>query len=212
MTTDASQSTDELSAPQDIQCNVTFENKSHKSGTAIIFQKYPDEYMPVVSLAWLAQHSSSNSNTEFNWQLSYCFVWTQSNCLEPGVIFEPAQVYSCDPYDNNSIILGPHGFGQIRDSGQRDTLTIATEASIPHSGYGAGFGMAGAPTFVAIVQPNMTFQVKARPEYWIALGNFEKGEVLDRSISNAAQIGIDPGRTSYKVTLNPDNTWTIKLR
>ena len=34
-------------------------------------------------------------------------------------------------------------------------------------------------TFVKPAQPNMDMKFTPHPEYWITLGDFEKGEVLD---------------------------------
>lgn len=73
-----------------------------------------------------------------------------------------------------------------------------------------GIGMSGSPTFVVNAQPNMNLTFTPHPEYWIAFGNFNAGEVIDvQAISNAAKIDFPPGIVAMNVTLNQDNTWEI---
>ena len=210
MTTDALQSTEELGAPQGVQYNVTFQNQTSNFVTAIIFQKYRDIYIQSASLAWLVKGCGSRSNTTFNWQANYSFVFAQSDRLVPGVKFVTAESRDCDPERENSITLSQNGFGQLKQAGQRGSLVINADSSVPRPGVLGGIGLSNDAAFAALLQPNSNLQIPARPEYWIAVGNFEKGQILEDSVSNAVRIGFEPGRTSYKVTLNADDTWAIQ--
>lgn len=195
------------------QYSITLVNNSTQSGTFMVFQKDPGAYPNVMSLAWMAKNAHPATQLSFDWTQDYNFVWDETGMLVPGVTVEASQVLPADPTGSNSIKLIHDGFGfSFEDPGtesQPGSLLIQEDATIPPNTAAVGIGMSGAATFMVQAQPNMNVVFTPHPEYWVAFGNFEQGEVLDvEEMTNAMQINFPPNTYHAKATLNADNTWT----
>lgn len=194
--------------------SLVFKNNSNNSGYACVYQTDSDISDPnVLSLAWLAKSSYPATMVRFQWSLDYCFVWSETGRLVPGVQFNAAQRWDADLSTRNQVTLANNGGAftfQNQQAGPRQgTLTIRQDGAIPLGQASVGIGMAGAGTFVRQAQPNMMISFTPHPRYWIAFGDFQAGEVLDvGEISNPYEIAFPAGVTSMTAILNADNTWS----
>lgn len=190
-------------------------NNSMNRGSFMIFQK-PQNFSQgnVFSLAWMARMCSPQTNTAFNWKQDYAFSWSQTGQLVPGVRFTASQMIPADPKNQNSIRLDYNGSFSFQDpnpGGSSGTLTVQDSASIPMNKAAVGIAMSGSTIYASQAQPNTNQIFTAQPNYWIAFGNYQEGEVLDISrIWNTAALNFPPGVTRINVTLNQDNTFTIQ--
>lgn len=172
---------------------VTIHNASQlDNAQAIVFQQAPLVPADVVSLAWLAKTCHKNTQVTFNWTLDFNFVWGQNGQLEPGVNYQAGGVIPADLNDTNDVTLsyidGGFEFGPTSAGPQVGSLYIIENDSVPGAGNpdqgSVGIGMYGAGTFVAPTQPTGSsggLQFQIRPQYWVAFGNHQAGEVIDES-------------------------------
>lgn len=169
------------------------------------------------SLAWLAAPAWPSTSIFFTWTLDYQFVWSQTGPLQPGVDFRAQQSVPADPSDPSQQMVqftyqqGAFRFTPVQGGGTPGNLYIREDSTIPPSTAAVGIGMSGAPAFALQAQPNVNVVFTPHPEYWLAAGTFQQGEVLDvTEITNAVQIAFPAGVFSLTATLNPDNTWTVR--
>lgn len=199
-----------------VQYSVIFINNSNNQGSACLYQRDPNIGIPnVMSLAWFARTSFPTTKIQFQWTIDYCFVWSQTGQLVPGVVFEASQVWPADLSNTNQVTFtnqgGAYTFLNQMAGPQQGSLFIRVDNTVPPYQAAVGIGMSGAATFATQAQPNWSLVFTPHPQFWIAFGNFTQGEVLDvEAISNPAQIQFPANVYSMTATLNPDNTWTIQ--
>ncbi len=195
--------------------NITVVNNSTQSGTFMVFQKDPAASTPnLMSLAWMTKGAHPNTQVSFDWTLDYNFVWDETGELVPGLTVDASQVVPANPMSSNSIKLTHDEYGfsftDAANTAQPGSLLIQEDATIPPNVASVGIGMSGSGTFLVQAQPNMNLVFTPHPEYWVAFGNFEQGEVLEvEEITNAVQVNFPPNTYHAKVTLNPDNTFSV---
>ncbi len=85
--------------------SLTCVNDSQLSGSFAVFQKPLPSTMPgnVFSLAWFARPAAPGSRVTFTWGLDYCFTWSETGILKPGVKFAASQVVAADTNGLNQI-------------------------------------------------------------------------------------------------------------
>lgn len=193
-----------------------FVNNSANPGSFAVFQQSPDMGVSdVMSLAWMTRNTHPGVQGTFNWTTDYDFVWAETGALTPGIQVFDTQIVNADLSTSNAITLSHDNDGYVfKDQAEgtpQGSLYIKNDSSVPLNRAAVGIGMAGAPTFMVQAQPNMNMTFTPRPEYWVAFGHFMTGEVLDvQDISNAVKVDFPPGTNAMKVTLNPDNTFTVE--
>jgi rhizosphere induced protein len=196
---------------------ISFINNSLNSGTFMLFQQDPSLTMPgLKSIAWITKFANPGTQGFFSWNLSYNFSWTESESPASGITSGSSQSFPAghDLATMNGITLTYNeGFSFIDpvDQSPAGSLYIKQDASIPMFRATVGIGMAGAPTFMVQAEPNMDVTFTPHPEYWITFGEFTQGEAIDvqEVAAKALQVSFPPGITKMRVTLNPDNTWTV---
>jgi hypothetical protein len=199
-----------------VQYTVVFVNNSTNSANACLYQTSPEGGPPgAMSLAWLSKYAAPKTHLIFQWSVDYSFVWAQTGPLQPGVVFEAAQMWPADLSGNNQITFtsqwGTYTFQNPTAGPAQGSLYIREDNTIAPEQAAVGIGMSGAATFAAQAQPNMSLVFTPHTQYWIAAGNYTQGEVLDVSgVNNPAQIIFPAGVYSMTATLNADNTWTIR--
>lgn len=197
------------------QYSITLVNHSSMSGAFAIFQKTPDILVPgMMSLAWMTKNTHPNTQVNFDWSTDYNFVWDETGELVPGITAEASQVVAADLTSANSIVLSydEWGFSFSKTAAEANpgSLLIKEDATVPPMLASVGIGMSGSPTFLVQAQPNINLVFTPHPEYWVAFGNFSQGQVLEMDeINNCQQINFLPNTNHVKVTLNPDNTWSV---
>lgn len=208
--------TAEAQAEGGAQYTVYFVNNSENYGSACLFQRDPGGGGPdVLPLAWFSQVSRPTTRISFRWSVDYCFVWAETGQLMPGVVFEASQMLPADLSRGNKVTFasqwGSYSFQNQTAGPQPGSLYIQQDATIPERQVAVGIGMSGSGTFAAQAQPNTILAFTPRPNYWIAFGRFIQGQVLDvEQLYNAAEIMFPPGVYSMMVTLNANNTLTIR--
>lgn len=196
---------------------IDFINDSMNPGTFMIFQQDPNLAIPgLISLAWITKFANPNTQGFFNWNLNYNFSWMESESPASGIVSGSSQSVQAgqDLATMNGITLTYNqGFSFIdpTDQSPAGSLCIKQDATIPMSRATVGIGMGGAPTFMVQAEPNMDLVFTPHPDYWIAFGEFNQGETINvqEVAAKATQVSFPPGITKMKVTLNPDNTWTL---
>ncbi len=197
-----------------IEYKVNFVNNSFNTGSIMLFQKPQDlGGYKAVSLAWFAKKVRPTAFGYFDWTLDYSFVWAETGVLKPGVIFMPSQMAYADLITSNSIGLTYDHTCNFVNQEQRTpsgSLYIRQEGNIPLRHASVGIGMSGSGVFAVQAQPNINLVFTPHPEYWIAFGNYFKGEALNiEEMTNCVRINFPPGVYTMNAVLNPDNSWTI---
>lgn len=192
-----------------------FKNNSVNKGDFCIYQKLPDSSrLHVMSLAWLSLPAEPTTHLKFDWTEDYSFVWSETGVLAPGVMFKASQVWKADLTKANHV-----GFRrkddtytfEWKDLIPRTVFAIDQDNSIPMSDLSVGMGMSGSGVFATQAQPQSVSVFVPHPEYWIVFGDYKKGVVLDFSeMKNVKNISFPESIYSLEVTLNKDNTWSVK--
>lgn len=198
------------------QYEVVFVNNSSNAGHACLYQTLPKQSSSssIQSLAWLTEGAHSNTKVRFDWSVDYCFVWSETGTLKPGVIFDASQTIDVPSLQSsNSITLSRDQYGfffQPPVKGVAGQLTMAFDETVPSSLGAAGVGMSGAGTFIIPTQPNYEEIFTPHPEYWITFGNYTQGQVMNiEGITHTQQIDFPANVYSMTATLNADNSWTL---
>ena len=69
--------------------------------------------------------------------------------------------------------------------------------------------MSQAATFVTQAQPNMNLVFGTNPEYWVAFGNYQRGQVLDTQNIDAVRVSFPAGVFTMYATLSMNGQWMI---
>lgn len=187
----------------------------NNSGQNASFCLYQESNNPQdKSVAWLTQRAMPNQTIQFHWNLEYSFVQGETGYLVPGVVFRSDQSVPTGLDKDNMITLTDE-FGRSTFKDQRNgitnMLTIQCDATIQPNRVAAGIGIAGAPILVTQAIANLDLNFTPQSKYRLTFGNFNQGDVLDAGqIFDYAMIDFQSGIVNYKVTYNPDRTWTVQ--
>lgn len=197
--------------------SVNFVNNSQNAGAACLYQTESSNPPNVFPLAWFAKMAAPTTRIKFQWTVDYSFVWGETGRLVPGVLFDPAQIVAADPQTSNRITLTRAGGGYYQFVNQQaapppGTFLIQQDSNLPANVVSVGLGMSGNAIIAVNAQPNLVSAfTPGPPQYWIAFGNYVRGEVLDpQQVFNAARIAFPPNVFSMTAILNADNSWTIQ--
>ena len=195
---------------------MTVTNNSQQPKDIVIFQKPEDPGgQQVFSLAWLTAKSFPGTRMRFTWRENYSFVWSQTSELRPGVLFDAQQIEAADPQDenNNHTLFERTGnsYSFVRDStpGQPGSLVIRTGSSVQPDAAAIGIGMSDKPIFAVSAQPNLNVSFTPHPNYWIAAGDYQPGQVLDAgAVRGDARLPFGSG-FSLNAVLGASGDWNI---
>ncbi|MNV16064.1 hypothetical protein D3C71_1068170 [compost metagenome] len=199
-----------------VQYRLNFVNNSANAGTFMVFQQTPDMQVENVNaLAWITKYANPGVQGFFSWSTENDFVWFENDSPVPGINSGTSQCVPANLETSNQISLTYNSGYQFADQTSGEpvgSLYIKMDSTVPLKQASVGIGMSGAATFVVPAQPNMNLTFTPHPEYWIAFGNFEQGEVLDmQELTNTEKIDFPPGIQEMTVTLNQDNTWKVEV-
>jgi rhizosphere induced protein len=201
------------------QYSLTFINQSTLSHSFLCYQQDPNIGVPnVVSLAWFAKKAHPNAKIVFKWQIDYSFMWSETGVLTPGVQFVASEEVIADPQGlsgpNKIPFLSKDGaflFGPPSVDGTLGSLTINNGPGFPADSASVGIAMSGSGTFAVPAAPLFNAIFTPHPQYWIAFGDFEEGEVLDiTQISSKANVVFPPNVYAMTAIYGADGRWTIK--
>jgi len=198
-----------------VEYKINFFNHSSNAGTMMVFQKDQNIGVDgVMSLAWFTKYMYPTTYGFFDWTIDYNFVWSETGELKPGVNFLASQSPIADLSTANSITLTydkAYNFVNQTAGTPQGSLYIKEDGTIPLKEASVGIGMSGAGTFAVQAQPNMNLTFTPHPEYWVAFGNYDKGEVLNtQEMTNCSPVEFPPGIYTMDAILNKDNSWTIR--
>lgn len=187
---------------------------------AIVFQKQPTLPAEVVSLAWLSKTCHAHTQVTYNWTLNFDFVWGQNGKLAPGVSYEAGGTVPADLTNNNEVTLSyvDNGFefGATSQGPKTGALLIHEDTTVPGQGntdQGAvGIGMYGKGTFVRPTQPTGSaggLEFVVHPQYWVAMGTYQEGEVVDESALYYPQLVSFPAGEFHATCVFTGTGWEI---
>ncbi|HEX3029736.1 MAG TPA: protein rhiA [Clostridia bacterium] len=198
------------------QYSLTFTNYSNMYGNVCVYQKFPEVDSNSAILAWLVKPTHPTTIVTFTWTTDYGFIWAETGRLAPGVVFNASQVWPADLTQNNKVTLSflqeAFTFQNLTKGDTPGALEIVQDATIPPERASIGIAMAGAGIFAMQAKPNMSIFIQPpMPEYWIAFGNYQPGQVLDiTQINNQQKLEFGPGVYSLSATLYKNNSWDIE--
>ncbi|WP_343636627.1 hypothetical protein [Fluviicola sp.] len=198
-----------------VEYRINFINNSMNPGSFMIFQQYPELNTPdSYSLAWFTKYLYPSTLGSFSWEPAYDFAWMEQKAINARMKSVTSQCIPASLTEYNTALLtydSGYNFVIQPDNGPEGTLYIKTDNTIPANQLGIGLGMAGAPTFLMPAQPDSNLALNPHPEYWVAFGDYEQGEILNvKEMTNSALVQFLEGVSAINVTLNPDNTWTVQ--
>jgi hypothetical protein len=187
------------------------------AGSFVVFQKPSPATMPgnVFTLAWMARATHPGTSVTFQWDTGYSFVWSETGALVPGINFNASQVTPADLDRMNCVQLTVDSYGASYftapdGSGAPGSLTIKQLASVVPDRTSVGIGMSGSGTCAIQAAPNLTAVFTPAPNYWVAFGNYQTGEVLDlEDAVGAVEVTYGGSRTSRTAVLGLDNLITV---
>ncbi len=201
-----------------MQYSLNVINHSLMSGSACVYQESPNlAQQGFMKLAWFTKAMHPETQSAFQWNVDYSFVWAETGKLSSGVLFLASQVVSADLSTKNRISLdysgGAYYFQTPAIQGpQQGNLYIDESPNIPSANTtSVGVGMSGYGTFAAQAGPNLSAVYTPHPTYYITFGTYEQGQVMDATISTpCAEIKFPPNVYSMTAILGADNKWTIQ--
>jgi hypothetical protein len=203
--------------------SISIDNKSNNSAQAIVYQVDPNAGFGQYSLVWLSTPLVPHMTGAFSWEDDYGFVWGEMDQPRPGVIFNTSQIVGADTSNHNQITLqggreGPQFVNQTQGP-RPGALYIRNDASVPMRNVAEGIAVNGKPVYIVAAQPNMQLSFDTKPQYWIAFGQFQQGELLNPSMNAGlqseviygppTQVVFPAGVTAMKAILSANNTWSI---
>jgi hypothetical protein len=187
---------------------LNFSNESQGNTTFVVFQKYPNaDQMGLRSLAWHARELPPTAQSNLNWDIDYSFVWGETGTLHAGVQFNTSQSVPSDPNSANTVSFKADSGSFVLENSHQEMpgqqLIIQEDPSIPLNQLAVGIGMSGKATSIIQAEPNMMLEIDAEPEYWVGIGRFKEGQVIDASIMHPlTRINFSGGAQTLKVTLS----------
>lgn len=177
-----------------------------------VYQVAPDGSNPnIVSLAWLAAPCAYGNDVEFSWDMNYKFQWSKCGVLQPGVRFKSSGERTCDPFTTaNCCDLNALGetyqFADPTKTTGKGNLMIHTGENI-RPDVALGISMGGKPVFAVPATSNSDHLFIPKPKYYVTLGMFKEGTVMDY------QGSVDPCEVSFQgldfldITLDENFHW-----
>lgn len=187
------------------QYSIKIRNESQLDGhNAVVFQTSPNLPKDAHTLAWLSKMCHPYTRVNFTWTLQYNFVWGQQGVLRPGADYEAGQEIDADLTADNVISLSYINDGftfHSQGKGKDGSLVINEDDSVPGAGNRnqgcVGIGMSGFGTFVAPTQPDYRVQFDPHPSYWIGLGRYTPGVVVDTAgMTKPKEVAFPVGATN----------------
>lgn len=195
---------------------LTCVNNSSLLGRFVVFQKPSGNPGPDFSvLGWFARSAHPGTQLTFSWTTDYCFVWSETGVVKPGISFNAWQIVPADPMGRNAIQLTEDAYAATyfttpTDTGPRGALTIEQLHNVVPHRTAVGIGMSGSGTIVVQAAPNTTTSFTPHSNYWVAFGNYFTGQVLHlEDMTGAVEVPYPAGVTSRTATLGPDNIITV---
>lgn len=195
-------------------------NNSNRSGSICVYQRDPEQekYTNLYSLAWFSKACHPGTTIKFTWDLDYCFSWSETGMLRPGVTFEASETRAADPSSASDNAIGftktggAYMFTTPLRPGTPGELRIQTDDTIPIDEASVGIGMSGQPALAISAGPNLDYAFIPHPEYWIAFGDYIEGEVIDLNmVTQTAKVVFPRNVYSLSMTLQEDNTWSTPI-
>lgn len=193
--------------------SITVHNQASHSAYLTVFQNDPTQWSAhAMPLAWFAKFSRPDSRVRFEWGDDIGLSWAETGELRPGMQFCASETYE-PAGGNNRITLVYNGSYHFVNPGQAlddpAGLHLAESGSIPlRSQAAVGVTMSGSTVYATQARPNQDLSFSPHPQYFIAYGNYEEGEVIDVStIHNPLQLSYPVGIYALTTTLNADGTW-----
>ena len=194
--------------------NVT--NQSDFTGSICVYQTNPgqEKDKDLFSVAWFSKPCEPGVSVTFEWDLDYCFVWSETGQLEHGARFRASQVIPADlKVPTNSVgfshsDIGGYKFIDAPEMMAEGYLNVYSDNTVPNCRVSVGIGMFGKPTFVRLVGPNLTYSFHPKPTYWVTFGFYEEGQVIDANrVTQSAKVVFDGGNTDRSIYLDGSNLW-----
>lgn len=183
-------------------------------GDFCIYQTYEDQDEDIRSLVWFSKKAHPGTKLTFGWTIDYSFAWCEEGTLEPGVVFHASEIREADPSDvtRNSVAFkreeGAYHFVDSKHKTNQGKLGIKCDGSIPAGKASIGIAMSGNPVFARPADPNLQYTFGPHPQYWIAFGDFEEGEVIDLNrMTQKYEIKFPVNQFERTINLTPSNTW-----
>lgn len=201
-----------------------FENQSTMEGNVCVYQSPPITSPPgVMTLAWFCQPfpkqlQGGTSQVVFQWTEDYYFVWFQTGKLASGITFTASQTLLANLKTANEVTLhkssvDSYTFTEQQQGSEPNILFIEQAQSITPHEVLVGIGMDRSGTALVQALPNLraTFKIDKNPIYWIFIGNYKIGQVLNETeITNKAEIQFQGNVNSMMAVLRENNTWCIQ--
>lgn len=193
---------------------LTVKNESPNYGSICVYQTVPNQDKYIFSLAWFSKACHPGTTVKFAWTIDYSFCWSESGVLTPGVVFEATEQKEADPSDPNrnatgfSKMDGAYLFVPTKKPPSMGCLGIYLDHTIAHGEAAVGVGMGGHAAFAATAMPNYNISFSPHPQYWVAFGNFQEGEVMDLiRCTGVCNVKFPANVFKKQITLRDDNTW-----
>ncbi len=149
--------------------------------------------------------------------MNYSFAWALTGPLTPGIPFLDRDQVTADPNDalQNRIGFGfdngTYGFVPAPSGGTTPPGALGIEVlpTVPDNTTSVGIGMGGSPVLALQAEPGATVQFTPHPSYWITVGNYSVGEVLEvEEITNAVEIPFGDTFSMHAV-LGQNGVWAF---
>lgn len=197
---------------------LTINNHSAHSDYFMVFQNDPGSFDPnAMSVAWFSKYSNPGPNVtvEFSWTIDWGFSWAETGVLAAGVQYIAADQREASS-TTNQITLDYNGafqFTNQQPGPDPSRFYIVETGNIPVDSSGSvGVTMSGSTVYATQARPNNNLTFSPHPQYYVAYGNYQPGQVIDVStVNNPLHLDYQTGIYSLTATLNADDSWTTPM-
>ncbi len=192
--------------------SITIHNQADHAACFMVFQNDPIQWSPqALPLAWLTGSAAPRSRIKFEWGDELGFSWAETGELQPGIQFSASETLDPDGASNMVTLDydGCYQFVNARQGPDASGLYLAGSDRIPaRSKAAVGVTMSGRTVYAVQARPNQALAFALHPQYFVAYGHYEEGQVIDvGTVGNPLQLSFPAGIYAMTTTLNADGTW-----
>lgn len=196
-----------------VEFSLSVKNESEHLENVILYLESNES--GIGQVAWLSRKINPNTVITFSWTKDFCFSWFGSGIFTNAAYVEGENL-EADPEnpEKNEVTLtkenGAYMFKQVAGMEKSGCLTINADNTIPVTGGpSVGIGLSDNPALVCQSTANYKYCFNTDISYWIALGSYEKGEMINvNQLISPRKIAFPINIYRQRLCIQPDHTWS----
>lgn len=171
----------------------------------------------ILDVAWQTRQIDAGNQHVFTWQMAWGFAWAAQGA-DAGRQWTASGTLAADPdsTSRSKAELSYNGAFQLTPATSAPTgttLWIADSPTVPLPSTqpsSVALTLGGSPATATNAGPNLFQTFTLRPTYYVDVGPYVQGYMVDRKdASHFQELTYPAGTTALTATFDRDNTWTV---